>query len=84
MSEKESKGPAYTAYNVREYGKDKAAWERVGAGFEHRDGKGIDVVLNSLPLDGRITLREAQKEEFKAQRSEESEREPEQSRGRRR
>lgn len=72
MSENDRKGPDYTAFSVREYAKDKSAWDRIGAGFAHRDGQGVDVILNSLPLDGRVTLREARKEEFKAQRSEEN------------
>ena len=50
--------PEHIAYNVQE-GKDgKGYFQRVGAGWDHKDGKGIDVVLESTPVSGRITLRE--------------------------
>nr|WP_281721268.1 hypothetical protein [Nitrosomonas nitrosa] len=84
MSEEEKRGPDYTAFNVREYAKDKSAWDRIGVAFRHRDGKGTDIILNTVPLDGRITLREAQKEEFKTRRNEESEHGQDRSRPRRR
>ncbi|SFG54691.1 hypothetical protein SAMN05518801_1521 [Novosphingobium sp. CF614] len=35
-------------------------FNRIGAGFPHKDGNGMDVVLNSVPVDGRVTLRTAQ------------------------
>jgi hypothetical protein len=30
---------------------------KVGVAFEHKDGKGFEVVLEAFPVDGRITLR---------------------------
>ena len=33
-------------------------WLEIGATFEHKDGKGLTVVLQAHPLDGRIVLRE--------------------------
>lgn len=65
------RGPDYIAYTVRDGGPGKdASWNRVGAGWEHRDGRGVDLSLSSLPVDGRISLREARKEAFKEQRRE--------------
>ena len=52
-----SKTPSHIAYQVRE-GKEKASfWTRVGAAWAHNDGKGFNVSLDALPLDGRIVLR---------------------------
>lgn len=54
--------PKFHAYNVRNYkdgeGKDDAFWTKIGVVFEHKDGKGYDVVLEAFPVDGRITIRE--------------------------
>jgi hypothetical protein len=50
--------PAYRAYTVRE-GRDetKKSWVAIGAAWIHRDEKGIDIVLDALPVDGNIVLR---------------------------
>ena len=66
-----SKGPDYVAYSVRKRGAGKdAAWNRVGAAWEHRDGKGYDLQLDATPVDGRVTLREQRKEEYRNARQE--------------
>lgn len=70
MEQDTPKGPDYIAYTVRDRGQDKdAAWNRVGAAWSHRDGKGYDLQLDATPVDGRVTLREQRREEFKEQRS---------------
>lgn len=53
-----SKTPSHFAYQVRE-GKDggKGFWTRIGAAWPHSDGKGFNIQLDSIPLDGKITLR---------------------------
>jgi len=59
MSEEQPKGkpPKYHAFQVNE-GKDgKGYFNRIGAAFEHKDGKGLSVNLDSVPVDGRVTLR---------------------------
>ncbi len=53
-----SKGPSYVAYQLTERKEgEKPFWNRIGAGFMHRDGGGLNLVLNSLPVDGKVTLR---------------------------
>lgn len=42
---------------------DKGFWTRIGAMFPHEDGEGFTVVLDALPLDGRIVLRAPKAEE---------------------
>jgi hypothetical protein len=36
----------------------KAYWTRIGRLFPHEDGKGHDLLLNALPVNGRIVIRE--------------------------
>lgn len=33
-------------------------WTRIGSAWPHKDGKGINVVLSALPVNGRLVLRE--------------------------
>ncbi len=54
-----SKAPSHLAYHVREGSGDKGFWNRIGAAWQHKDGKGFNIQLDVVPLDGRITLRVA-------------------------
>jgi hypothetical protein len=53
-----SKAPTHIAYHIRE-GKEKgnSFWTRIGAAWQHADGKGFNVQIECVPLDGRVTLR---------------------------
>ena len=51
-----SKMPTYIAHHVRGEG-EEAFWTRIGAAWEHKDKKGLNIQLDIFPLDGRITLR---------------------------
>jgi hypothetical protein len=51
-----TKAPAYIAYQVRE-GNQKGYFTRIGAAWPNKDGKGFNIQLDAVPLDGRITLR---------------------------
>lgn len=58
MSEnQQTRTPDFIVYHVRE-GNEKSHWTRTGAAWNHKDGKGINIVLDVLPLDGRLSLRE--------------------------
>jgi len=49
--------PSYTAYTVsKREGKDDF-WIAIGAAFMHTDGDGFNIVLQALPIDGKIVLR---------------------------
>ena len=52
------KSPTHIAYQVRE-GKDKGFWTRIGAAWQHKDGKGFNIQLDCMPFDGSISLRVA-------------------------
>lgn len=48
--------PAFDAFVVDGDG-DDAFWTKIGAAWPHEDGKGYNVQLNALPVNGRIALR---------------------------
>ena len=50
----------FDAYSVREYeanGEKRSDWTRIGVAFAHADGKGFNVLLQAVPLDGKMVLR---------------------------
>ncbi|MBI1386737.1 MAG: hypothetical protein GC150_17680 [Rhizobiales bacterium] len=55
--------PDFVAYTVRDRGVDRNGekrdpfWLRIGAAFAHERGEGFNIVLDALPIDGRIVLR---------------------------
>ncbi|MEO1610040.1 MAG: hypothetical protein AAFR90_12050 [Pseudomonadota bacterium] len=55
-----SKQPSFIAYQVREGQDNKAHFNRVGAAFAHKDGQGHDILLDAMPVNGRVTLRTPQ------------------------
>jgi len=52
-----SKAPSHIAYHVRDRKDGDAYRTRVGSGWQHADGKGINILIETMPLDGRISLR---------------------------
>ena len=52
-----TKSPTYFAYHVRNHKEGEATWTRIGAAWTHTDGKGFNIQIETVPLDGRITLR---------------------------
>ncbi len=59
MAEKsETKQPTHRAYSViRREGQDDF-WLNLGLVFPHKDGGGFNIMLQALPLDGKIVCRE--------------------------
>lgn len=58
---REPKAPALIAYHVAARGEDKSFWTRIGAAWDHDDGKGLTLQLDLVPVDGgRIVLRQPQ------------------------
>ncbi len=49
--------PTHKVFQIRDRGENqKSAWTEIGVGFTNRDGS-INLLLNSLPLDGKVQLR---------------------------
>jgi hypothetical protein len=59
MAEREQpRQPTHRAYSViRREGQDDF-WLNVGLVFPHKDGKGLNIILQAFPLDGKIVCRE--------------------------
>ena len=53
-----SKTPSHVAYHIRDSkNSSKAFWTRIGSAWQHADGKGFNIQIDTVPLDGRIGLR---------------------------
>jgi len=60
MTTTKKNSPTHYVYHVREGAKDgdKSFWTRIGAAWPHNDGKGFNLQLDCIPLNGRLTVRE--------------------------
>ena len=52
-----SKAPSHIAWHVRDRQSGDAIWTRIGSAWQHADGKGFNIQIETVPLDGRISLR---------------------------
>jgi hypothetical protein len=50
-----SKAPTHVAYHIRDRENGDSIWTRIGAAWPHADGKGFNLQIETVPLDGRIT-----------------------------
>ena len=57
------KSPRPHAVYVVEGEGDKAFWTKIGAAWAHEDGKGFNISLTCLPLNGRLVVREPKSDE---------------------
>jgi hypothetical protein len=48
---------AYRAFTVVKREGADDFWLPIGAAFPHQDGEGYNLVLQALPIDGRVVLR---------------------------
>lgn len=53
----DSQQPAYRAFTVIKREGADDFWLPIGAAFRHQDGEGLNLVLQALPIDGRVVLR---------------------------
>lgn len=58
--QKQSRGPSHIAYHVRDGEDQKSYFNRIGSVWPHKDGQGFNIQLDSVPVDGRITVRSLQ------------------------
>lgn len=64
----EAKAPDLHAWHVAQKGQ-KSFWQKVGAAWHHKDGKGMTLQLETLPINGRIILRHPMDDSNKTGRS---------------
>jgi hypothetical protein len=48
--------PAYIAYHVHDSNTVKGMFNRIGVAFPHKDGNGFNLLLDVIPLDGKIIV----------------------------
>lgn len=68
--------PDQLAYSVKESPDGREYWNRVGALWKHKDGRGAELVLDSVPVDGRITLREQRDQRLEGYQEERGSQQP--------
>jgi hypothetical protein len=49
--------PSHRAYTVIKREGQDDFWLAIGAAFMHQDGDGYNIVLQALPIDGKVVLR---------------------------
>lgn len=54
--------PSHKAYVIEGEG-EKAFWTRIGSAWPNSDGKGFNITLSALPINGRVVLREFTEDE---------------------
>ncbi|NEO33493.1 MAG: hypothetical protein F6K36_24325 [Symploca sp. SIO3C6] len=57
------KKPTHEVFQVIDAGGDNKYWNRIGAAWLHDDEAGVSVVLNAVPIDGRLVIRKAKQKE---------------------
>ncbi|MGH1439765.1 MAG: hypothetical protein ACRBBR_06615 [Cellvibrionaceae bacterium] len=61
-----SRKPDLGAYDVNNAPNGKSHWNQVGAAWLHKDGKGFNLKLDSIPVNGKVVLREMRDERMQA------------------
>lgn len=60
-TQNQKRKPAYVAYTVTEQsGSDKDYFTRIGVAFKHSKGDGLTLLLNAVPVDGKVVMRAPQ------------------------
>ena len=58
MADKEPRQPTHRAYSVIKREGQDDYWLNIGLVFPHKDNGGFNIMLQALPLDGKIVFRE--------------------------
>ncbi|MBV50463.1 MAG: hypothetical protein CMN10_18135 [Roseobacter sp.] len=57
LDNQQPNAPEFLAWHVTDKG-EKPFWNKVGAAWRHKDGKGCTLQLEVVPINGRIVLRQ--------------------------
>ena len=63
MADKQPAAPTHRVYTVIKREGQDDYWLNIGLAFPHKDGNGFNIVLQALPLDGKIVCREITNDE---------------------
>ena len=62
-----NKSPTHRVYTLiprhNDKGEDDKFWLNIGSVFVHADGKGFNIILEAMPLDGKLVMREVKEPE---------------------
>jgi hypothetical protein len=58
MADRQPNTPTHRAYSVIKRDGQDDYWLNLGLVFPHKDGSGFNIILQALPLDGKIVGRE--------------------------
>ena len=58
MADRQPNTPTHRAYSVIKRDGQDDYWLNLGLVFPHKDGSGFNIILQALPLDGKIVCRE--------------------------
>ena len=56
LSDNNTNRPSHRLFNVTGDG-DNARWTDIGVAWATKDGKGFTLVLNAIPVNGRVVMR---------------------------
>ena len=66
-----SNKPTHIVYHVKdvpgEDGEQRGFWTKVGAAWANKDARGLSILLDVMPLDGRLVVRTALTDENTAE-----------------
>lgn len=54
---KEKKPPSHAIYVVQGEGESKR-WIKIGAAWSNKDGKGMNLIFDALPITNKVVIRE--------------------------
>jgi hypothetical protein len=60
---RDAKQPTHRAYSVIKRDGQDDFWLNLGLVFPHKDGKGLNIMLQAFPLDGKIVCREVSEDD---------------------
>ena len=60
---RDAKQPTHRAYSVIKRDGQDDYWLNLGLVFAHKDGKGLNIMLQAFPLDGKIVCREVSEDD---------------------
>jgi hypothetical protein len=61
---RDAKQPTHRAYSVIKREGQDDFWLNLGLVFPHKDGGGFNIMLQALPLDGKIVCREVTEDDL--------------------
>jgi len=63
MADRQPAAPTHRAYSVIKREGQDDYWLNLGLAFPHKDGNGFNIILQALPIDGKIVCREITEED---------------------